>query len=112
MARSHGVFTIKRNDTSRAIKWYPKANTPSDFTDAIVVFNMRPKGGGSAKISRGEATIASDPGGTHFIYDWSAPDTNTKGQFDAEFEVKLSSGKVETYPNDGYITVNVVEDLG
>lgn len=105
------IFRLKRNDTSRGIKYYPRANPASDFTGATVVFNMSVADGGGAKIDRGAASILTDTDGTYFDYAWSASDTDTAGDFDAEFEVTLSSGAVETYPNDTYILVKIAKDL-
>ena len=104
-------FELKRNDTSRPIKFYPKANPASDFTGASVVFNMASPGG-CAKVDRGVGLISVDTGGTFFLYEWTASDTDTAGDFDAEFEVTLSDGKVETYPNFRNLTISILEDLG
>lgn len=105
------IFFLKRNDTSRAIKFYPQANPASSFAGATVVFNMADQAGGK-KINRGTATIGTDTDGTYFAYEWSATDTNLEGDYDAEFEVTLSDGSVETYPNDNYINVRIMKDLG
>lgn len=107
MARA---FLIKRNDTSRALKVYPKANPQSDFTGASVVFNMRERNGG-AVVSRGAATISSDADGTFFQHDWAATETSNAGTFEAEFEVTLASGAIETYPNSDWIDVVIKEDI-
>lgn len=105
------VFRLKRNDTSRSIRYYPRANPASDFTGATVVFNMSVADGGGAKIDRGSCTVASDSGGTYFEYDWTAADTDTAATYDAEFEATLASGEIETYPNDNYISVIIMKDL-
>jgi hypothetical protein len=39
-------------------------------------------------------------------------DTDTAGTYWAEFEVTFGDGRVETYPNRGYLTVNIEPDLG
>lgn len=103
-------FLIKRNDTSRSLKFYPKASPASNFTGATAVFNMRERKG-STKVSRASATISSDSGGTYFQFDWSASDTDTAGDFEAEFEVTLANSAVETYPNSTWIDVKVTEDI-
>lgn len=105
------TFYIKRNDTSRPIKYYPRANPASDFAGATAVINMADQRGG-LKINRGTCTVGTDAGGTFFQYQWTATDTNAAGDFDAEFEATLSSGKIETYPNDTHIHVKITEDLG
>lgn len=104
------LFKIKQNDTSRSIKFYPHANPASNFTGASVVFNMADKYGG-VKISRAAGSIASDTGGTYFQYDWQAGDTDTAGDYEAEFEVTLSSGRIETYPNSQNIDVKIGKEI-
>ena len=104
------TFRLKQNDTSRAIKWYPRASPASDFTGASVVFNMSTESG-TKKINRGAATISSDTDGTFFTYEWTAADTSDAGVFESEFEVTLASGKIETYPNSGFIDIKITRDL-
>lgn len=103
-------FRIKRNDLSRSIKWYPRASPATNYTGATAVFNMRFKDG-STKINRATATIGNDADGTFLQYDWAGTDTDTAGDFEAEFEATLSSGKPETTPNDGFIWVKIDEDI-
>lgn len=43
-------------------------------------------------------------------YDWAAGDTDTAGVFNAEFVVTIG-GKEQTFPVDGYFTVEVEADL-
>ena len=105
------TFYIKENDTSRSLKAYPRATPASDFTGATVVFNMREKGTETVKLSRAAAVIGSDSGGTYFQKAWSASDTDTPGKYEAEFEVTLLTGAVETYPSRGYISVVVGDDI-
>lgn len=39
-------------------------------------------------------------------------DTDTAGRFEAEFEVTYADGAVETFPNDGFIVVQIGPDIG
>lgn len=105
------TFTIKRNDLSRAIRFYPEAASASDFTGASVVFNMAQKPSGSVKVRRRPAIVSSDEDGTFFQYNWARGDTDTEGEFEAEFEVTLATGGVETYPNNRFIQVKILRDL-
>lgn len=102
-------FRIKENDTSPAIQY---ALLPASviLTGATVVFNMRLKNG-ATKVNRASATIVTATGTPTVRYDWTAADTNTAGTYEAEFEVTYSDASVETFPNRGYITVIVDEDI-
>jgi hypothetical protein len=44
-------------------------------------------------------------------YDWSADDTDTIGSYQAEFEVTYADASIETFPNDGYIRVEIIDDI-
>lgn len=44
-------------------------------------------------------------------YDWSADDTNAIGSYQAEFEVTYADASVETFPNRGYIRVEIIDDI-
>jgi hypothetical protein len=44
-------------------------------------------------------------------YSWQAGDTATAGLFEAEFRVTYAGGRIETFPNDGFIAVRISEDI-
>lgn len=44
-------------------------------------------------------------------YAWEIGDTDEAGGFLGEFEVTYADGDVETFPNDGYLTIAILEDL-
>ena len=39
-------------------------------------------------------------------------ETDTAGVYRAEFEVMYNDGRLETFPNDGYISIQILSDLG
>lgn len=77
---------------------------------ATVVFNMRHRDGGPTVLDRVVATI--DPSEGVVGYDWEFTDTANAGRFEAEFEVTYADGAVETFPNDGFIVVQINGDIG
>lgn len=96
---------MKRNDTSPALLW----RVPFDINSigSTVVFSMR--SGSNVVVNRGPALFHD---ARTLRYDWELADTADIGCFDAEFEVTYSDGSVETFPNKGYITVKIEEDIG
>jgi len=62
-------------------------------------------------LVNGDAVVSDGENGTAY-YAWNAEDTANAGSFKAEFEVTYTDGSIETFPNDGYITIEIDPDLG
>lgn len=102
---------IKRNDTRTAIRATllgPDRN-PVDLTDATVRFLMADHKG-TVKMDR-EALVPNAAGGEVWVV-FESGDTDTVGLYRAEFEVTFPDGRIETYPNDRFILIQIVPDLG
>lgn len=80
--------------------------------DTTVVFTMRLKGStGTPKVNREAAAVVSSAGGTvRLRYQWQTGDTDTAGNYEAEFELDIG-GSPMTVPTVGYIPVVVGADL-
>ena len=105
-------WTMKRNDTGPVITATLKdaAGAAVNLTTATQVkFKMRAVAPGSLKVD-GTATVTNAAGG-QVSYAWQAADTDTAGDYYAEWEVTFASGLIETFPNAGYITITIVADL-
>jgi len=44
-------------------------------------------------------------------YAWQTGDTDTPGTFQGEFEVTYSTGEIETFPNDGFLAIEIIDDI-
>jgi len=44
-------------------------------------------------------------------YAWTPSDTDLAGRYQAEFKVTYADGAIETFPNRGFITVIIPEDV-
>lgn len=101
------LFTIKRGDTSPALR-YALLPEALDLTGAVVVFNIR---GADPILDRAKALIVTTSPPV-VEYQWQPGDTDITGLHRAEFEVTWPDETVETFPNGGYLLINIVQDLG
>ena len=98
------TFYIKQNDTKPSLSAQLLSDGSAvDLTGATVKFHM----GDSVDSA---ATVVDAATG-NVRYDWVTADTETAGLFRAEFEVTFSDGTVETFPNDGYLLINITEEV-
>jgi hypothetical protein len=101
------AFVIKQGDTSPdfvADLKHPDKSVVV-LTGATVKFHMRSSRRGSTPVV-GNASIVNDLTGT-VKYEWAASDTASTGDYEVEFEVTFADGKIETYPNEGYLDVSI-----
>lgn len=106
-------FAIKRGDTYPSLQ-LNVTGLPA-MTDATVVFIARNHNAAGDPEINAEASFVSP---NSLVYAWDAADTAELADWDAEFEVTLSTGKVFTVPgataagSAQYMRVKVVADLG
>lgn len=103
-------FFIKRNDLSPTIRVSLKDANGAyvNLNNASVLFKMQPMLGGAIVSSSAEIFDTST---ATVEYDWQVGDTDTSGSYRAEFEVTYSDGKVESFPNSGFIRVEITDDI-
>ena len=105
------AFYIKQNDTQPAFQAILEdgGGVPINLDGATVRFHMRSIGTKVVKVDE-SASVISAVGGI-VRYTWAAGDTDTIGSFQAEFEVTYPDDSIETFPNDGYIRVEILDDI-
>lgn len=104
-------FTIKKGDRLPVIQATLKdsSGTAVDLTGATVRFHMaRPD---KTVVVDAAAVVLSPATDGRVEYQWGASDTGAPGDYLAEWEVTFQSGREQTFPNDGYLTVRIVEAL-
>lgn len=108
---SSNVWYVKRNDTYGNIteQLLDENLAPVNLTGCTVRFNMRLKTAAAAKVAANAAIVSAATGVVR--YQWQGTDTNTSGEYRAEWQVTFPSGQVQTYPNDGYNTIMILSDL-
>ena len=105
------TFYVKQNDTSPAmLATLQDANGAAvGIVGASVRFHMRTIGSSQVKVDA--TAVIVDAEGGEVRYDWLAADTDTIGSYQAEFEVTYADASIETFPNDGYIRVEIIDDI-
>jgi hypothetical protein len=94
-------------------------DSDADITDDVtlvtpVVFIMTAEGATVPTINRVAATVTAVSPATNTItvrYTWLSGNTATIGRYYGEFEFTLSGGPA-TAPTNGYITIDILDDLG
>jgi len=106
------AFYIKQNDTAPALRVILKDGDDEaiDLEDATIRFHMRSIGSTTVKVDSIAPAILPYANGI-VQYDWSASDTDTAGSYHGEFEVTYADGSIETFPNNGYIRIQVTDDI-
>ena len=105
------AFRIKTNDTSPklAVTLEDASGNEINIAGANARFHMKSFEATSLKVDA-PMTITDASGGT-LQYSWVNADTDTAGTYYGEIEVTYADNTVETFPNNGYFTVIVKEDL-
>jgi hypothetical protein len=85
------------------------AGSAVNLTGSTVEFHMRSTAGGTPKVDAA-ATLVTPSAGT-VKYVWATNDTDTAGSYYGEFEVTFGDGRKQSFPNPGYITISVTDEL-
>lgn len=103
--------TLKRGDTRRAIRAVLKDadGDPVNLTDCSVSFHMAPLLR-PVTVNRAAHIKNADAGEVWVV--WVPGETDTSGIYRAEFQVVYLDGRRETFPNGGYISIRILDDLG
>lgn len=108
-----GGSVLKEGDTEPnfTAKCLDGDNQPVDLTGATVMFHLRQQGSPSTKVDAAMTITEAAEGKVKYEWDDTGADTDTPGTFDAEVEVTDSNGEITTYPGNGYVTVQITEQL-
>ena len=106
---SGNSFIAKRGDTSPALL-YTMNPQPTTMTGATVVFNLSRLSDNVLVINRATADWIDANGIFKLRYQWGTGDL-VDGQFKGEFEVTYADATIGSWPNKGFIPVNIGEDL-
>lgn len=105
------TFKIKQNDTSPilAVTLKDADGTAVNLNGASIRFHMRKVGKATAAVDAAATITGAFTGQVQ--YAWSASDTSTIGTYHGEFEVTYSDNSIETFPNSGFLAIEITDDL-
>ncbi len=102
----------KQHDTKTRFRDTPTiddvAQPPGTFSSVSFLLKGKANDGSDVAIKQ---TAVIDTDGT-FYYDPVDGDVAKDGKFKQEWEAIYPSGKILTFPNNGYNTVKILPDLG
>ena len=106
------TIKIKQDDTQPAMKVRLKdsAGNPVNLTNAAVQVAIQHYSQPAIKFLR-DAYIQDAITGEVWLV-WQPEETQVTGLYRIEFRVTYQDGNRETFPNDGYLMVNIMERLG
>jgi hypothetical protein len=105
------TFYVKQNDTSPSMlaTLQDADGNVINLNGATVRFHMRKISSSVVVVDNAATVVTADQGLVR--YDWQADDTAAIGSYLAEFEVTYADATVETFPNDRYIRVEIIDDI-
>ena len=105
------AFKIKTNDTSPklTVDLEDASGAAVTLGGATARFHMKKYGATSLKIDASADITDADNGRVE--YSWASGDTDTAGTYYGEIEITYGDATVETFPNSGYFTIIIQEDL-
>lgn len=105
------AFKIKTNDSSPklTVDLEDAAGNAVNLAGADAKFHMKAYGSTTLKVDA--AADITDESGGRVEYTWSSGDTDTAGTYYGEIEITYGDETVETFPNNGYFTIIIQEDL-
>jgi hypothetical protein len=106
-------FSIKRGDTGPALRKFLEFSdgTAQDLSGATIRVIYQDADGVAAPVVGTGAKTVIDAAAGEMQYEFVAADTATARLVNYEIEVTTSGGDVITFPNSGFIVVDVVADL-
>jgi hypothetical protein len=101
---------IKKNDRLPVVRAYlSDANGYADLTNATVQFIYQDRQRSSAPTT-GEATLIAPTSGL-VEFAWVSGNVSSAGTYLAEWRVHFPNTKTLSFPNDGYISFEVIDTL-
>lgn len=105
--------TLKKGDTGPPVRSQVRQKSDGKAPDwdlasvRFVMLQVDSDGGLTELVNAVAAVEAPAATSGTLLYDWAPGDTDVVGRFMAFFEVTDQAGVVESYPEEGYIWINI-----
>lgn len=100
---SYGYVTEQLLDEQRA---------PVDLTAIVELgFYMRERGASPLVANTTDTEVLGDPEEGIVRYQWQPGDLDVSGEFQFEWRVTFSTDQVQTFPSNGYNTIEVIRNI-
>jgi hypothetical protein len=108
--------TYKRNDTGPPVRTVVRQDSNGEAPDwsgatvRYILYNIDPDTGEFTEIfdKAGDVELPTASSGA-LRYDWVTGDLDRVGRFPSRFKVTDAGGVIESYPDEGFIWINVEE---
>lgn len=104
-------FYLKKGDTAPGLKIQLSDRNGylnlSTVTGAKFAYELREN---STGVTLRDMTLFGPSSGV-ITYDWQTGETNTPGIYQGEIVLNYSGGKQATFPNDKFLTFEIVDDI-
>lgn len=109
--RAMSEFYIKRGDTDPPFSGRCRGSDGRllNLTGAAVRFKMKTRDDHQLIVDAA-MTIVDAPNGA-VSYSWATPDTVSVRECIGEVEVTLPTGKVQTFPDPGFVDIHITQDV-
>lgn len=105
-------FGIKQNDTKEVIQitCTDSSGAAVNVTGASISFKMKKPGSSTLKVNAAGAIVTAASGIIKYV--WATGDTDTAGEYEAEFQVTFSDSSIQTFPNGGNLSIYIYPQVG
>lgn len=105
------ILHLKQGDHLKPIRFYlfeiaDNKKIPTNLTGAASVKLLYWRNNRAQQVTR--SPIVENPSDGILLYEWTKADTSTPGKYFAEIKVTFSSGRIQTYPEQGYLEFTIV----
>ena len=112
LQRNKPTWYVKKDDTRPHLDVILTDDQlrPLDVSNSAVTFTMRDASSGDVTVDAARCLFLNPSEGA-VRHRWTAAQTSMSGLYEGEFRVEDDSGRVQTFPSDGFISIIIVDSI-